>query len=155
MLLLPLLIPRLPAKSLNAGLFFIALPVVAFFLLHGGGLGGFGISWTAGILSGLADAISEAGRALASAGEATPIIGPLLVLLGKLVGGLGFAVSMLISPLTWLRDRLQASGQPLWTDLAATAAVVSILLLVLNGGIRTRLARGSRQVSRFLPASAS
>src|SRR6185312_12205737 len=39
-LLLPLLIPQLPAKSLNAGLFFIALPVVAFFLLHGGGLGG-------------------------------------------------------------------------------------------------------------------
>ncbi len=135
-LLLPLLIPQLPAKSLNAGLFFIALPVVAFFLLHGGGLGGFGISWAAGILSGLADAISEAGRALASAGEATAIIGPLLVLLGKLAGALGFAVSMLISPLTWLRDRLQASGQPLWTDLAATAAVVSILLLVLNGGIR-------------------
>ncbi|MEO6780925.1 MAG: amino acid ABC transporter permease, partial [Bradyrhizobium sp.] len=135
-LLLPLLIPQLPAKSLNAGLFFIALPVVAFFLLHGGGLGGFGISWAAGILSGLADAISEAGRALASAGEATAVIGPLLVLLGKLVGALGFAISMLISPLTWLRDRLQASGQPLWTDLAATAAVVSILLVVLNGGIR-------------------
>ena len=53
LLLLPLLIPRLPAKSLNAGLFFIAFPVVAFFLLHGGGLGGFGISWTAGILSGV------------------------------------------------------------------------------------------------------
>jgi general L-amino acid transport system permease protein len=136
LLLLPLLIPRLPAKSLNAGLFFIAFPVVAFFLLHGGGLGGFGISWAAGILSGLADAISEAGRALASAGEATAIIGPLLVLLGKLVGALGFAISMLISPLTWLRDRLQASGQPLWTDFAATAAAVSILLLVLNGGIR-------------------
>src|SRR5919206_90577 len=33
-LLLPLLIPRLPAKGLNAGLFFIALPVVAFFLLR-------------------------------------------------------------------------------------------------------------------------
>src|SRR3954453_21382234 len=33
-LLLPLLIPRLPAKSINAGLFFGAFPVVAFFLLH-------------------------------------------------------------------------------------------------------------------------
>ena len=31
-LLLPLLIPRLPAKGLNAGLFFAAFPVVAFFL---------------------------------------------------------------------------------------------------------------------------
>src|ERR1700710_1800912 len=38
LLLLPLLIPRLPAKSLNAGLFFLAFPVVGFFLLHGGGL---------------------------------------------------------------------------------------------------------------------
>ncbi len=48
LLLLPLLIPRLPAKGLNAGLFFIVLPVIAFFLLHGGGLDGFGVSWTAG-----------------------------------------------------------------------------------------------------------
>src|SRR5258708_738408 len=85
-LLLPLLIPRLPAKSLNAGLFFLALPVVAFFLLHGGGLGGFGISWTAGILSGFNDSIGEAGRKLANAGEATPMIGPLLWGLGQLVG---------------------------------------------------------------------
>src|SRR5215472_16694369 len=34
-LLIPLLIPRLPAKGLNAGLFFVAFPVVAFFLLYG------------------------------------------------------------------------------------------------------------------------
>jgi general L-amino acid transport system permease protein len=136
-LLLPLLIPQLPGKSPNAGLFFIAFPVVAFFLLHGGGLGGFGISWAAGILSGLADAIGEAGHALASAGEATAIIGPLLVLLGKLIGALGFGISILISPLIWLRDRFQASSQPVWTDLAATAGVVSLLLLVLNGGIRS------------------
>ena len=37
LLLLPLLIPRAPAKSLNAGLFFVAFPFVAFFLLRGGG----------------------------------------------------------------------------------------------------------------------
>jgi len=37
LLLLPLLIPRIPAKGINAGLFFIAFPVIAFFLLHGGG----------------------------------------------------------------------------------------------------------------------
>src|SRR5664280_944772 len=65
-LLLPLLIPRLPAKGLNAGLFFFAFPVVAFFLLHGGGLQGFGVSWTAGILSGLDDSLGEAGRQLAN-----------------------------------------------------------------------------------------
>jgi general L-amino acid transport system permease protein len=44
LLLLPLLIPRLPAKGINACLFFIAFPVVAYFLLHGGGLTGFAVS---------------------------------------------------------------------------------------------------------------
>jgi general L-amino acid transport system permease protein len=36
LLLLPLLIPRMPAKAINAALFFFAFPFVAFFLLHGG-----------------------------------------------------------------------------------------------------------------------
>src|SRR5262249_29756300 len=49
-LLVPMLVPRLPAKSLNASLFFFAFPVVAFFLLHGGGIKGFGLSWTADLL---------------------------------------------------------------------------------------------------------
>jgi general L-amino acid transport system permease protein len=103
LLLLPLLIPRLPAKSLNAGLFFVAFPIVAFFLLHGGGLGGFGISWTADVLSGLADSIGDAGRKLVSVGETTAIIGPLLKLLGELVLLLGIATSWLIWPLVRLR----------------------------------------------------
>jgi general L-amino acid transport system permease protein len=137
LLLLPLLIPRLPAKGLNAGLFFVVLPVIAFFLLHGGGLDGFGVSWTAGLLSGFNDSIGDGGRKLARAGEATAVIGPLLVLLGKLVVLLSTAISYLIWPLTWLRDQIQASGRPVWTDFAATAAIVSILLFLLNGGIRT------------------
>src|SRR5471032_1462380 len=85
LLLLPLLIPRLPAKGLNAGLFFIAFPVVAFFLLHGGGLKGFGISWTADFLSGFTNSIGDAGRKLAEVGSAKAVVGPLLVLLGKLI----------------------------------------------------------------------
>ena len=137
LLLLPLLIPRLPAKGLNAGLFFIAFPVVAFFLLHGGGLGGFGISWTAGLLSGFAESIGDAGRKLTSVGEATAVVGPLLVLLGKLVVLLSTAVSFLIWPLTWLRDQIQASSRPVWVDFTATAALVSMLLFLLNGGVRT------------------
>jgi general L-amino acid transport system permease protein len=137
LLLLPLLIPRLPAKGLNAGLFFIVLPVIAFFLLHGGGLEGFGLSWTAGLLSGFNDSIGDGGRKLARAGEATAVIGPLLWLLGKLIVLLSTAISYLIWPLTWLRDQIQASSRPVWTDFAATAAIVSILLFVLNGGIRT------------------
>jgi general L-amino acid transport system permease protein len=137
LLLLPLLIPRLPAKGLNAGLFFIVLPVVAFFLLHGGGLDGFGVSWMAGILSGFNDSIGDGGRKLARAGEATAVIGPLFVLLGKLIVLLSTAISYLIWPLTWLRDQIQTSSRAVWTDFAATAAIVSILLFVLNGGIRT------------------
>jgi general L-amino acid transport system permease protein len=137
LLLLPLLIPRLPAKSLNAGLFFIAFPVVAFFLLHGGGLDGFGVTWTTDALSGFADGIGEAGRKLSSAGEATAVIGQLLMLLGKLVVLFGAAISILIWPLTWLREQIQTSSHPVWGDWAATAATVSILLFVLNGHFRT------------------
>ena len=137
LLLLPLLIPRLPAKGLNAGLFFGAFPVVAFFLLHGGGLRGFGISWTAGLLSGMADSIADAGHVLTAADEQTAIIGPLLLLLGKLLLLLGAAASYLLWPLTWLAARIQAASDPLWSDFAATAAIVSLLLFAWNGGIRT------------------
>jgi len=136
LLLLPLLIPRLPAKGLNAGLFFAAFPIVAFFLLHGGGLRGFGLSWTAGLLSGLADGIANAGHAMTSAGEKTAVIGLLIVLFGKLFVLFGTAVSYLISPLTWLAGQIQASSHPLWVDLAATAVLVSILLFLWNGGLR-------------------
>jgi general L-amino acid transport system permease protein len=136
LLLLPLLIPRLPAKGVNAGLFFVAFPVVAFFLLRGGGLGGFGISCLASLLSGLTDSISEAGRKLTSAGEATEVVGPILVLLGKFVVLLSTTVSFLVWPLTWLRDQIQASSHPAWTDFAASAIIVSSLVFVLNGGIR-------------------
>jgi general L-amino acid transport system permease protein len=135
-LLLPLLIPRLPAKGLNAGLFFIAFPVVAFFLLHGGGLDGFGVRWSVGLLSALADSINNAGGALTDAGTSTPLIGPLLWLLGKLLALLGAAVSLIVRPLAWLRDRIQASSQPVWTDFAITAAIVSALLFWLGGGLR-------------------
>jgi general L-amino acid transport system permease protein len=136
-LLLPLLIPRLPAKSLNAGLFFLALPVVAFFLLHGGGLGGFGVSWTADILSGFNDSIGDGGRKLVAAGETTAVIGPLLWALGKLIVLLSTIISWLLWPLTWLRDQIQMASRPLWIDFALTAAIVSLLLFLLGGGVRS------------------
>jgi general L-amino acid transport system permease protein len=88
-LLLPLLIPRIPAKSLNAGLFFFAFPIVAFFLLHGGGLDGFGVSWITDFLTGLADSISGAGRGLASFGDRIAGIGVAFKLLGKLIAVVG------------------------------------------------------------------
>ena len=136
-LLLPLLIPRLPAKGLNAGLFFGALPVVAFFLLHGGGLSGLGVNWTAGLLSGFNDSIGEGGRKLAAVGETTAVIGPLLGLLGQLIVLLSTMLSWLLLPLTWLRDQVQASGRPLWADFASTALIVSALVFWLGGGMRT------------------
>jgi general L-amino acid transport system permease protein len=137
LLLLPLLIPRLPAKSLNAGLFFLALPVVAFFLLHGGGMTGFGVSWIADVLASFANSIIGAGDALVREGSAKPVAGALLLPLGKLIGLLGWAVSILISPLTWLRDQIHALSRPVWTDLAITAVVVSALAFWFSGGART------------------
>ena len=55
---------------MNAVLFFFAFPVVAFFLLYGGGLKGFGISWIADLLYALSDSIAEGGRRLRATGDA-------------------------------------------------------------------------------------
>src|SRR3954468_2350804 len=115
-LLLPLLIPRVPAKGLNAGLFFIAFPIVAFFLLLGGGLKGFGISWTASILSLFADSVSGAGGALVRASASAPVIGALVWVLGELFVVIGAALSLVISPLVWLNDQFQALGRSVWVD---------------------------------------
>ena len=134
-LLVPLLIPRLPGKSLNAGLFFAAFPVVAFFLLVGGGLSGFGVSWTATVLSGFAGSFESAGSALIRASDAS-ILGPLLWLVGKLIVLIGEVISLIIWPLTVLRTNLQASSQPVWADFAVTAVVVSLLAFLLGGGLR-------------------
>jgi general L-amino acid transport system permease protein len=136
-LLLPLLIPRLPAKGLNACAFFLAFPVVAFFLLHGGGLQGFGVNWSAGVLSGFNDSIGDGGKKLMAAGETTAVIGPLLWLLGKLIVLISIMISWLIWPLTWLRDQIQMAGRPVWADLAATAIVVSVVLFLFGGGVRS------------------
>lgn len=134
-LLLPLLIPRLPAKRLNAGLFFVAFPVTAFFLLHGGGITGFGVSWSAGFLSSLAESVGNAGRQLAASGEASAF-GAILRPAGSAVASTGDGLNLLASPLTSLRDRLQDSGQPVWYDFGITAAFVSLLLFLFSGGFR-------------------
>jgi general L-amino acid transport system permease protein len=136
-LLLPLLIPRLPAKGLNASLFFVAFPVVAFFLLRGGGIGGFGVSWITGVLSGLAGSISDLGRGLARAGEAIAVIGPLLKLIGQFVALIGTVISGLIWPLVWLNDQIRNSVHPVWMDFAVTTALLSLILFFLSGGFRT------------------
>lgn len=135
-LLLPLLIPRLPAKGLNASLFFFAFPVVAFFLLHGGGISGFGLSWTAGLLELFDDSIVSAGQVLLSLSK-TSAIAPLLWVVGSLMMLVGTAIHWLIFPLTWLRDQIQETGQSVWVDFAITTAFVSLSAFVLGGGMRT------------------
>jgi len=135
-LLVPLLIPRLPAKGLNAGLFFFALPVVAFFLLYGGGLEGFGVSWTASALSVFTDSIDTAGNALVRTSANVPVVGMLFWLLGKLVVLIGTVAALVIWPLVWVRDQLQTSHHAVWIDLALTAIVVTGLVFVLGGGAR-------------------
>jgi general L-amino acid transport system permease protein len=136
-LLLPLLIPRLPAKGLNATLFFIAFPVLAFFLLYGGGLSGFGVSWTAGLLSGLAGSLDSAGDALIRASASTALGGPLLWGAGKLLALMGVAIAYVISPLIWLRDQLQAARAPVWEDFFYTATAVCAIVFFLGGGVRS------------------
>jgi len=135
-LLVPMLVPRLPAKAINASLFFFAFPVVAFFLLHGGGVTGFGLSWTAGLLQLFDDSIIGAGQVLLNLSK-TSAIAPLLWALGSLIVLVGKAIYWLIFPLTWLRDQLEASGQSVWTDFAITTAVVSLIAFVLGGGVRS------------------
>lgn len=150
LLLLPLLIPRLPGKSLNSALFFVAFPVVAFFLLRGGGLSGFGVSWVTALLSGLVDSIKNAGDALVRTGASTPVIGPLVWLVGQIATLLGVTLSLILLPLVWVRDQIQASARPVWIDLAFTAAIVSALLFWSGGGIRA----GSRTLLTSLASFA-
>jgi general L-amino acid transport system permease protein len=87
-------------------------------------------------LSGFNDSIGEGGRKLAAAGGATAVIGPLLWLLGKLLVLLSTAISWLLLPLTWLRDLVQASGRPVWADLALTTIIATALVFWLAGGTR-------------------
>ncbi|WP_426608892.1 amino acid ABC transporter permease [Bradyrhizobium sp. McL0616] len=135
-LLVPLLIPRLPAKGLSAGLFFFAFPVIAFFLLLGGGITGFGLSWTAGLLQLFDDSIMSAGQVLLNLSK-TSAIAPLLWAIGNLIVLVGTAIHWLIFPLTWLRDQIQATGQSVWVDFAITTAFVSLIAFFLTGGMRS------------------
>jgi general L-amino acid transport system permease protein len=135
-LLLPLLMPRLPAKGLNSGLFFFAFPAVAFFLLHGGGIAGFGVSWTAGLFQLFEQSIGGAGDLLVNLSKGSAIA-PLPWVLGKLLVLVGVLIHWLIFPLTWLRDQMQLSSVPVWGDFLLTAVIVSAALFVLGGGLRT------------------
>ena len=144
-LLLPLLIPRLPAKGINSVLFFLAFPVVAFFLLYGGGLNGFGVSWTAGLLSGFNDSIGDGGRKLVAAGETTAVIGPLLWLLGKLIVLISIG-DLLAALAVDLVARADPDGCPPGVDRLGADGRDRLARAVLPGRrIPHRLARADRE----------
>ncbi|MDB5617420.1 amino acid ABC transporter permease [Tardiphaga sp.] len=135
LLLLPLLIPKLPAKSLSAGLFFIAFPIVAFLLLYGGGIRGFGVAWGEAALSVLAKGLVDSGYKLAEV-TTLPLLSSIAYGLGTLIAWIGYALAIVLWPLTLLKKYTQASGQPVWADFFATALIVSAILFGLTGGFR-------------------
>lgn len=132
LLLAPLLIPRVPLKTVNAALFFGALPVAAFFLLYGGGLDGVGIAALAGLIKNVSDALASLARLIAMSGTDTAIAGVTNSI------ALGIAVSadivrMAARPLDTLLRLFRESGHPLWLDMATTAAFVCVIGLATFG----------------------
>jgi general L-amino acid transport system permease protein len=128
LLLLPLLIPRLPGKGLNAGLFFIAFPVIGFFLLHGGGVVGFAVSAVVvSILLFLLDGGIRGGwRALAISLACFAGVGVVVVLMGALDNG-----------------QLAVVDTRLWGGLLVTL-VVSVTGIVTSMPVGIALALGRR-----------
>jgi general L-amino acid transport system permease protein len=126
LLLLPLLIPRLPAKALNACLFFVAFPVVAFFLLHGGGIIAFAVSGA--IVATLLFLVSGGTRTGWPALAASLF---LFVAIGVVVGLMGDA------------GRLPIVDTRLWGGLLVTL-VVSVTGIVASMPIGITLALGRR-----------
>jgi general L-amino acid transport system permease protein len=137
LLLLPLLIPRAPAKTLNSGLFFFAYPVIGFFLLRGGGLKA--LPSTGSPISDLASRPACGCRQAARAGGCVHEPGLAQCARGMDRRGLawfGQSLGWLIWPLEWLRDYTEKFHSPLWADLIATAIIVSLIAFFVTGGFR-------------------
>jgi general L-amino acid transport system permease protein len=126
LLLLPLLIPRIPAKGINAGLFFIAFPVIAFFLLHGGGLTGFAVC--AAIVSVLLFLMGGGTR------TGWPALGASLVF---------FALIAIVIGMLGDGGRLPIVDTRLWGGLLVTL-VVSVTGIVASMPVGIALALGRR-----------
>jgi general L-amino acid transport system permease protein len=120
-LLIPMLIPRLPGKGINAALFFVAFPVVAFFLLYGGGIKGFAISWAANVVLGFISSISG-GRVSATVfSSAGPmVVWADLLATAAIVAGLVF----------WLRGGVRAGFRPVLTTLAVFACIGLVIAIM-------------------------
>ncbi|TAK50210.1 MAG: amino acid ABC transporter permease [Xanthobacteraceae bacterium] len=151
-LLIPLLIPRAPAKALNAGLFFLAFPVIAFFLLHGGGLRGFGVSWLASFGQFIANSLVIMGMAFQSLGGSfgyAPLRAALNAL-GLAITFTGYGLALVFFPLVKLRVWLAGLPSPFWGDFALTGVAVTALIAALNGGLRNGWRPLLRPVATFV-----
>ena len=84
----------------------------------------------ADVLNAIAESIADGGWRLrvTGGGLGWPGISHLLALVGFAVWLIGQALLYILAPLTWLRDALQSSANPVWYDFALTAVVVSALL---------------------------
>ena len=104
-LLVPLLIPRVPYKGLNAILFFGVYPFVAFFLLVGGKMSMFALGLTAATVELVLDGIAGMG--------ALPVVGPLLITIAYLLAIVTWPFRALLGALDW-------GPGPLWNDVILT-----------------------------------
>lgn len=141
LLLAPLLIPSAPFKRLNAVLFFVAYPCVAFFLLYGGGMQGFAVAWVADFGRSISRTLVEGGTRLEEiSATLLPGISHLLKAVGFAVYMLGAIVSFLFAPLVWLRQTIATSTAPFWIDFLISAVLITLLVFLWTG----RLRNGSR-----------
>lgn len=122
-LLIPMLIPRLPGKGLNAVLFFVAFPVLAFFLLHGGGIKGFAISWTLNILLDFIDSIG--GGRLMPAGALSTAGGPML-----LWADLAATAAIVAGLMFWFGGGMRGGFRPLVKTLAVFAGIAIVIAVM-------------------------
>jgi general L-amino acid transport system permease protein len=154
-LLIPLLIPRVPAKGLNAALFFVVLPVLSFYLLYGSPL------------------------PFAAVGFIVNIIGAILAFAASIIAAIGYALDALLNLIVpssifsllfgWLAEPFEflstaldrtvssLSEPPLrpwgfWLDYAISAAIV--LALIAWRGTRRRLDWGRTAVKAAIIAAA-
>ena len=97
-LLVPLLVPRAPYKRANAFLFFVAFPIVATFLLRGGGLASFGVAWLGALAGWTAESVTAAGAGIADRLGTIAVIGSLFAGAGRLVSAVGAVLSWIILP---------------------------------------------------------
>jgi general L-amino acid transport system permease protein len=137
LLLAPLLMPKVPGKTPNAILFFVAYPFLAFFLLYGGGIGGFGVTWTADAAAAVADSLAAVAAQLSQAGVSGGLAHLVPVGAGGLLSLLAHGLAVAIRPLVALRNLIQSSPHAVWLDLGVTALAVSVVLFVVNGALRT------------------